>query len=73
VAEDVVDGVRPDAESSSRDVPEIMRFAELYPSVALQTVVSEVVHAQDAVPSNAADRNDVIAGIVAARLQNSGA
>jgi len=52
-----------------RGVPDIVRFAELYPAVPLRTLVIEVLHAQHAVAVGADDRDQIVAGLVAARLR----
>jgi hypothetical protein len=45
-----------------------MRFAELYPSVPLQSLVREVLHAQNAVARNAANRAETVDQMVTIRL-----
>jgi hypothetical protein len=68
VSEDLVDAPGLDDGSSSPDLSMIMRFAELYPAIPLQSVVGEVRHADRSVPVGADDRSEVIARVVEARL-----
>jgi hypothetical protein len=68
VSEDLVDSPGLDDGSSPRDISMIMRFAELYPMIPLQSVVGEVRHADSSVPLSADLRTEVIARLVEARL-----
>jgi hypothetical protein len=50
------------------DVPEVMRFAELYPGIAFGAAGKEVLQAQSAVALGAHDRIEIINRMVTARL-----
>jgi hypothetical protein len=68
VSEDLVDAPSLNDGRSPSGVEAIMGFADLYPTVPLQTLVNEVRHADSAVPLGADDRNEVIAWLVKSRL-----
>jgi hypothetical protein len=68
MATDHVDQSAWNAEPLPGDVPEVMRFAELYPAIPLRTLVEEVLHAQSAVAVGAPGRTEIVDQIVTTRL-----
>jgi hypothetical protein len=68
VSEDLIDRLRADDDNHPVDVSEIMRLAELYPAIPLQSVIREVLHAQQAVAHDAEKRAEIVAQMVTTRL-----
>lgn len=56
-------------DASADHVPEVMRFAEMFPTVPLQTLVREVIHAQNSVSVATRDRTEIINRMVTTRLE----
>jgi hypothetical protein len=68
MATDYVDAPVWDDEPFSGDPSEVMRLAELFPTVPLRTLVRELLHAQAAIATGSRDRDAIVAQTVAARL-----
>jgi hypothetical protein len=68
VAENIVEQSALRCRLSRPAVPDILHFAELYPEVAVRTLMIEVIHAQRAIPAGADDRREIVATVIASRL-----